>query len=83
MIDDVLRDLEGKVSIEVEFEKIDHHFLVQLVYEVNQNKALFHFKKDREAKVTLSKYFLDHRIVVLSQKERQLTLEDIFKEITH
>ena len=89
LIDDVLRDLEGKVSIEVEFEKIDHHFLVQLkedlgcVYEVNQNKALFHFEKDREAKVTLSKYFLDHRIVVLSQKERQLTLEDIFKEITH
>ncbi len=89
LIDEVLKDIEGKISIEVEFDEINSEILADIanelgcVYESSGNKVLFHFQMVEDARFKLSKYFIDKKIVVLSQKERKLTLEDIFKEITH
>ncbi|WP_419172648.1 ABC transporter ATP-binding protein [Halobacteriovorax sp.] len=91
-IDEIEKTLEIKQEVEVEFENIDTsklNGLKELGVNFTISGDIYTFSKesskeksDVDLRVILSKYFAQNDLSILSQQNKKVGLEDIFKKLT-
>ncbi|EPZ49349.1 ABC transporter, ATP-binding protein [Bacteriovorax sp. BAL6_X] len=87
-IKDIEKKLEVSQRVEVEFESVDEdklQGLKEMGINFSNKDGIYEFSgqtQDSDLRITLSKYFAQNDLAILSQQNIKVGLEDIFKKLT-
>ncbi|MGI4991930.1 ABC transporter ATP-binding protein [Halobacteriovorax sp. GFR7] len=87
-INDIEKKLEVSQRVEVEFESVDEdklQGLKEMGISFIKKNDIYEFSgqtQDSDLRITLSKYFAQNDLAILSQQKIKVGLEDIFKKLT-